>query len=120
MQSSLDESRVISLEYTYDTDGIGQKHKKKRESSTSKASKKTKHKHKYAEILIKHNVTVGLKTSEHVYLGERCSICGKARIKQYFPSEKSGEHTYRMLEPAEVYAKYKGLQVFDESELDIY
>lgn len=80
------------------------KHKKKKKSSTSKSKTKSDHKHEYEDCL--------LITNRNPYKATYCKICGKIGDVALFDSTRLDNGYYRILQPDEVFEKYKHLEQF--------
>ena len=90
-----------------DADETG-RYKKCTASDVSKIKNKSKHKHQYADVLI----SVG--TSNSLYTGKICAVCGKIKDLGLATSriEINGKICCRMLMREETKEKYKGLKEY--------
>lgn len=85
-------------------------HKKKKEKNTKK---KSDHKHIYRKVLLKliRDNKYPWLIAEHYSIGEKCEICGKINLTEYFITEKRDDGYYTVLESKEILKKYSNLEV---------
>lgn len=96
----------------YDDDDM-MKYKKKARKTVNKSN----HKHIYEDVLVT-SINNG---HQYLYLGKRCSICGKTKQETMFLSERDKETGfYRMLHNDEILKKYGNLPKVKEVSYGVF
>ena len=71
-------------------------------------TRKSDHKHNYEKCILRF-----INISDRSYgIGDKCSICGKIKVRQAMVAEKVGDY-YTVLDADKILEKYSDLEIID-------